>query len=418
MNCKIFQSNFVQQVTSTLFTKVIGLGISVVTAVIVARWLGPDGKGVLALVLLLPQMFGLFLNAGINVANVYYAGLQKFSIGTLTKNSVTFTLLSSSIGLGIIGLLIITNLLESFIPGVPIWLLVVASFTIPFLLIHGYLRGILQGIQHIHSVNLVKLFQSVITLVLTAIFVIIFDLEILGALLAFLGSILVSLFILVFLLHRLGGIFKPQWNYKVMKTTLFFGLKGYVGNILQFFNYRLDIFIINYFLDPSSVGVYTVSVRLAELLWHLPNSVSFVIFPKAAATSKEKMNNFTPRIFGITLVLTTLGAIILTIIGKPLIRLIYSSAFITAYTPLLLLLPGVILLGGGKVLTNEIAGRGYPHYNSINAGLALVLTTILDLILIPKYGIEGAAIASSVAYTTIFITSVGFYLYVSKEKFS
>lgn len=82
---------------------------------------------------------------------------------------------------------------------------------------------------------------------------------------------------------------------------------------------------------------------------------------------------------------------------------------------MLALLPGVILLGGAKVLTNEIAGWGYPQYNSFNAGVALILTVILDLILIPRFGILGAALASSIAYTVIFFTSVGFYLVVSRR---
>ena len=81
---------------------------------------------------------------------------------------------------------------------------------------------------------------------------------------------------------------------------------------------------------------------------------------------------------------------------------------------MLLLLPGVVLLGGAKVLTNEIAGRGYPHYNSLNSGLALVLTVIFDLVLIPRYGVVGAALASSLAYTAIFFTAIGFYLTVSR----
>jgi Na+-driven multidrug efflux pump len=71
-------------------------------------------------------------------------------------------------------------------------------------------------------------------------------------------------------------------------------------------------------------------------------------------------------------------------------------------------------LGGAKVLANEIAGRGYPKYNSINAGLALVLTIVFDLILIPRYAVLGAALASTIAYTAIFFTAIGFYLTVSR----
>ena len=129
-------------------------------------------------------------------------------------------------------------------------------------------------------------------------------------------------------------------------------------------------------LGPSAVGIYTVAVALAELLWHLPNAVSFVIFPKASATRAEDMNRLTPRIFALTLGITCLGGGVMALLGRQLIQTIYSDLFLPAYLPLLALLPGVVLLGGGKVLTNEIAGRGFVHYNSVNAGLALVLTVI------------------------------------------
>jgi O-antigen/teichoic acid export membrane protein len=200
-----------------------------------------------------------------------------------------------------------------------------------------------------------------------------------------------------------------------MYSVLSFGLKGYIGNVLQFFNYRLDMFFVNYFIGSASVGIYGVSVAFAEILWYFPNAVGFVIFPKATVTRPEVMSGFTPKVFWITLGVTALGAIGLVVLGKSLIQLIFSLDFVGSYLPMLVLLPGVVLLGGAKVLTNEIAGWGYPQYNSFSAGVALILTVILDLILIPRFGILGAALASSICYTVIFFASVGFYLTASRR---
>jgi len=75
-------------------------------------------------------------------------------------------------------------------------------------------------------------------------------------------------------------------------------------------------------------------------------------------------------------------------------------------------------MGGGKVLANEMAGRGHLQYNSICAGLSLVLTVILDLTLIPRFGAVGAAAASSLAYLAFFIAALGFYLHVSRRAAS
>ena len=154
---------------------------------------------------------------------------------------------------------------------------------------------------------------------------------------------------------------------------------------------------------------------MAEILWFFPNAVGFVIFPKATATKPEAMSAFTPKVFWITLGVTALGAMGLVVLGKSFIQLIYSLNFVGAYLPMLVLLPGVILLGGAKVLTNEIAGRGYPQYNSLNAGIAFILTVIFDLILIPRYGILGAALASSISYAVGFFASVTFYLMISRR---
>ena len=406
---------FTRQVGITLITKVGNLSLSIAVAAIIARWLGPEGKGMLALALLVPGMLGLFLSGGINVANVYFAGSKKLDVPALSANSVGFTILITIPGFAIVWGLTSVGWLEAVVPGVPTWIVLLAMLGFPTNLLNGFFSTILQGLQRIEMVNLINLVQRIITLSLTILLVIVWKMSLLGALVAVLASWTLSLLVSCMALRRHGGVLSPKWSYSVLRTTLSFGLRGHIGNVLQFFNYRLDMFIVNFFLGPAGVGIYTVTVRLAELLWYLPNAVGFVIFPKAAASEPEEMNVFTPRVFRITLGLTALGALGLGVIGRPVINFVFSSAFIGAYMPLLVLLPGVVLLGGSKVLTNEIAGRGYPHYNSLNAALALVVTVVLDLVLIPRYGVLGAALASSAAYTTIFFTAIGFYLTVSRD---
>jgi O-antigen/teichoic acid export membrane protein len=405
---------FTQQVGVTLISQMAGISLAIVTTAIIARWLGPEGKGTIALALLIPGMLSIFLSGGINVANVYFAGSRKLSVSVLTENSVKFAFFSTIFGLFAVGILMVTGWLPALVPGISQFIIMVAMIGLPSGLLCGHLSAILQGLQRIVTINIINLVQSILTLVLTIILVIVLRLGLLGALLSYIGPGIVSLLIFVIILRREGGAFCPRWNPSIMRSVLSFGLKGYIGNVFQFFNYRLDAYFVNYFIGTGGVGIYSVSVGLAEILWYFPNAVGFVIFPKATATRPEVMSRFTPKVFWITLGVTALGAIGLVGLGKSLIQLIFSLNFVGAYLPMLVLLPGVILLGGAKVLTNEIAGRGYPQYNSFNAGVALILTVIFDLILIPRIGILGAALASSIAYTVIFFTSVGFYLVVSR----
>lgn len=395
--------------------QVLGLLLSVASTAVTARWLGPAGKGTLALALLIPGMLGLFLNGGIGAANVYFVGSRRLDVPSLTANSVWFGILATILGASTIAGFAVTGWLRALLPGVPLWLILMAMVGLPISVLNGYFTSILQGLQRFVLVNLLTVAQGALSLVLILVLIVGFRIGLVGALLGSLGSGAATLMATSFLLHREGDVFVPRWKTSVVRATLSYGLKGYVGNMLQFFNYRLDTFIVNYFVGAAGVGIYGVAVTLAELLWYLPNAVGFVIFPKAAATRPEEMNAFTPRVFRVLLLLTTVGAIGMALVSKPLINIVYTSAFASAYVPMLALLPGVVLLGSAKALTNEIAGRGYPHYNSINSGLALVMTVILDLRLIPQYGILGAAIASSVSYAATFLAAICFYLIVSRR---
>jgi len=411
---RYLNSVFLQNVTSTFLVNVALLLLAIANSAIIARWLGPAGKGTLYLAMLAPGVLSLVLGAGVGVANVYFAGARRLAISQLTRNSVGFALLATLVGVVAVAGAIVTGWLNKLLPGVPIGIAALAMLAFPIGLLASYFTAVLQGLQRIIKINVVSLTQGALTLALTLLCVVGMRLNLLGGVVANLGAGFGVLLLAATFLRREGGAFTPNWQGTVLRPTLAFGLRGYVGNVLQFFNYRLDAFIVNFFLGPAGVGIYGVSVALAELLWHLPNAVSFVIFPKASATSPETMNRFTPRVFRGVLGLTALGGLGLVVTGRFLIRIIYTTAFDAAYGAMLALLPGVILLGGAKVLTNEIAGRGYPQYNSISSALGLVLTIILDILLIPRFGILGAALASSAAYAAIFVAAIAFYGRVSR----
>ncbi len=104
-------------------------------------------------------------------------------------------------------------------------------------------------------------------------------------------------------------------------------------------------------------------------------------------------------------------------VGRPFISLAYGSRFLDSVVPFLILLPGVVCLGAAKVLSADLNGRGLPQYNALGALLSLVVTLGLDLVLIPRAGASGAAIASSAAYVASLIYTVAVYGRVTGLKF-
>src|SRR5262249_57858927 len=74
------------------------------------------------------------------------------------------------------------------------------------------------------------------------------------------------------------------------------GLRGQAGNVAAFFNYRLDVFVVNYFLDAAHVGLYSLGVVISEGLWQIPAAAAVALFSRTARKVEEGGAEFTCQI--------------------------------------------------------------------------------------------------------------------------
>ncbi|MBC7231417.1 MAG: polysaccharide biosynthesis C-terminal domain-containing protein [Actinobacteria bacterium] len=177
------------------------------------------------------------------------------------------------------------------------------------------------------------------------------------------------------------------------------------------------MFMVNIFLDPAAVGLYAVAVGLIEKIWLVSYSASTVLFPRIAAErEEERQKDFTPLVARTVLWTTAIGALVLALLSRWIILFLFSEAFLPAVGALRALIIGVIALSAGRVLANDLAGRGFPRLN-IYTGLAAVVTNVaLNSIWIPRYGIVGAAWASTASYLVTFLLALFFYCRVSGNR--
>ena len=384
--------------SSTIFfiSSLVNLFARFLTSVVIARALGVEGKGLYVLTLTAGSLLVLLLDIGISVSIVYLTASRRYQTSELFIYTLWISMILSLLGGSLFFLIYSNYLADTFFSGVnPIYIFLMIAF-LPINLLTSVQASILLGLQRIVAYNLVGLTRSVTMLVLQIVSVVL-DGGVSGAILAWcLGNTLAWLLTLWLLRFEISLHFTNQKS--IFKDSLSYGVKGYLANLMGFFNFRLDTFILNYFHTPVSVGLYSTGVSSAELIWNVPNSISSALFPKSAALDRQDASRLTAQACRNTLFLMIVLSIIFGFAGFWLIPWIFGSDFQASVIPFILLLPGIVAITVTKIINANLSGIGLPQYSAYTSAFALAVTIILDFALIQPYQIAGAAIASSISY--------------------
>ena len=293
--------------------------------------------------------------------------------------------------------------------------ILIASLIIPFGLINIYSSSILLGSQRTPKAARLWILSSASMIFYLVLFNVVWKQGVMGAVAALvLSTVTVSAVSIAYLLQQARIQFRISKDY--LKQTISYGLKAHLGACAQFLNYRLDIFFVQYYLGFTQLGYYTLAVALAELLWDLPFSVSTALFQKVSSSTETDANKLTPLICRNTFFLMLLVTSGVFLLGEVIIRIAYSPAFLPSALPLRILLPGILILSITKVLSGDLSGRGKPIYSTRAALVALFLNIPLNFLFIPKWGIAGAAFASTISYSTQTAVIIFYFIRESQNR--
>lgn len=395
--------NFLKKIFGTFSTQLLMIFLGLANNAIIANLFGPAGQGSFAFLMLVPAVLVTVGNLGIGIANTYFTGSKKYDLSTLTNQSIFLAI--SLGGLLIIGFYL-ANSIFSFHADASLNLVI---WVIPFSLTTLFIGQLFLGLNKTKYFNLVILSPKLSLFISIIIIFFIFHADINGICRAYLGAeIAAGLLVFLFLRRYLKPVkIRPVPRFSVIKRMITFGLQGFFGNVFIFLNYRLDMFLILYFIDRKALGLYSIAVLLVEKIWLIPNAIGLVLFPQVAADRDKQ--RFTPLICRNNLFITTLGAALLFFAAPWIIRLFFIDEYAASILPLRILIPGIVILGIQKVLSADLAGRGKPIYATIASGIALILNFGLNLYLLPQMGISGAALASTISYSLSAVCMI--YLY-------
>ncbi len=395
-------SSFKKNTLFTFISNLVVLLLYLVFSILLNRSLGPKLKGIYAFYMTIPLLLNSFLSFGLQSANVYFIGKRKIPPSKLISNSFfVYSFLS-------IIILLIFFILSSFdmLPNIKGYttstrLLLLSLISTPLVLENAFLSTIILGLQKFTLYNILKivpiLFLTISAAICTFILksatvMIFFSLWIFSLII----SISIYLSVLKNYLHF------TKFDRTIFKETINYSFKNYIANLSTFLTYRSDYFIVSLFLPPDSLGFYSLATTISEKLWLIPSSIGTILYPKVANQEKYNKNTtiFTLKInFLIMLIL----GIILGLIAYPLINFLYGKTFLPTAKIIMFLLPGIVSLAIPKMLTADLNGQGHPEFSAIYSFIGFSFNLLLNLLLIPKYGIIGAAIATSISYIYISI---------------
>ena len=371
-----------------------GLG----TGIITARLLGPHDRGLFTVLLLLPQTLVTFAKMGVAQANVYYIRKRGASLATVASNSLVLC-----VAVGVLLLAVCYGaydwLVAPVAKGATPALVWVALLLVPFVLIESYFLSVLQAVEAFRAYNL----QTVYKAVFGFLGIVIALLALGGGLAAALISQVVVLAgVNIWLLIRVRQLtpFTLRWDGALGRGTLGFGLKSYLQTLAAHLHYRIDLYLIAFFLSPAEVAFYSIAVNMTNPILQIPDAIGTVIFPKLAGSSDESAHARTAVTCRHTLFATVIAAVVYAAVGSQLLTMLYGARYAPAIAPMLLMLPGIIMIGLYQILTRNFTSRNRQQVNIAAAVSALALNCILNVILIPRLGIVGAAISTAVSYST------------------
>jgi O-antigen/teichoic acid export membrane protein len=386
--------------TATILSAQLGrIALSGLLEVLYARLLGPFGRGQMSLCIMVESFYLLAGGLGGEVPLILWSADSKKKPAEWLP-SVLLCGLGGTLLAEVCWAAVFFGWHPTFLQGINNTLALLLGVSFPLTILASYSNSLLLGLDRIRERSFLIVSNQAITLLAAVVLLMVAATAETAMLAVVIGLIAVVVIAAVFLRNYLKAMrgWSPSVALKNVGQALHLGIRGQLGNVATFLNYRLDVFVVNYYLGPKEVGLYSLGVLISEVIWQAPNAAAASTLSRTARNLDKGSPEFSCLVCRQVFVFACLSAVVLGLLSTWLVPVVFGARFRPSIPVIWWILPGTVAFAAGKVMTAELLGRGWPHYNSIFAVATLVLTIALDLWLVPQIGIQGAAIASSIAY--------------------
>lgn len=400
---------------SNLGTKVLLYPVSFLASIWIARYLGPEEKGIYAYIVVLSSFFIPIFSLGLGGGFIFFTSNKKYR-----PEDVGLTVFLSGLVIGFINALLVFvfwkfNLLGEVGEKITSHQIVFVCLILIFNAFYFFIGRMAVGVSRFNTINGLEILKSIMNPVVMILLVYLFALRIDGVLY---GLLLLNMVLGLGIIYKMYRSYKPVLVFRkdFLKDSFFYGLKGWLGDMAVRANVRLDQIILGGIISAKSLGFYSISVTLTELLWIIPDSIGPVLFNRIAAEKDAEtklllMEKIHRILFYLTLLIAVFWVLTCVYIVIPYG---YGNEFQSSLVPLLILVPGAIIYISAKVTTKLLSGSGRILETSKATALGSGVSILLYIFLIPKYGVIGAALASTIGYCFVSL----FCIYYSAKYFN
>ena len=377
--------------------QIVSLGLSFIGSIVVSRWLGPEGRGVLSLLVVLSEMAAGIATWGLGPAYAYLAGKSAHRMAALVGSSL---ILAAGLGL-ISGLGMIAAgpwLLEHVLRGLLPRHLAIAAVAMPFVFLTFFLSSVMLGSGRVREAALMQVYTTSLSVVAGIVVLPVLGLGLEAMVVVFaLTAAIGALWYLMFLVSQVGLSFRGLRA--IARDAFTYGFQAYLGSVTGYFWLRADVLILNAWAGPGAVGQYTLATHLGERIWLFDTSIDRAVLPEVIKGDEKSTAHLVARTARNLWLVTGVPALLLALAAPWLVPFVYGEPFRPAVLPLILLLPGIVALAVSRVISSYFSGQlGRPIITSMVSLATMITGIVAYLALIPGHGAAGAALGSTIAY--------------------
>lgn len=395
----------------TFINRILILFMSLVTSVLIAKILGPSGRGEYAVAVFVTALGVQIGNFGLHSANTFFVARKRESVNIFYGNSVY-----SGLGFGLLSIFVLLACRyfypDMFLLSTSIWCL--SLMLIPLSLIYMFFQNIILGLNNIGAYNKIDLLSKIGS---------VFGIGIcitfgLSSPTPFYSASFLSIAIGLYLSNldiRLESSIKIKFRCTEFLESVKFGLKPYLAALLGFFQQKIALLLIQNIGGLGEAGLYSIATLIFDVLYIFPVTVGTVLYPRLSSMENVKdrwslASKFT--IFTTVIMMVLVG--IFMIFCKEIILLIFGEEYIGSVPYLFYILPGLIFVSISGILMNYFASSGMPAIVVYGPLFALVILLAASYFLADIYKTYAPAIGMTISFAVLLLTNL-LYLYFKKE---